>query len=115
MVEGVVGQHDVHFYGCVVYVCNSRQYQTGVGVVGVWVWCHRVWVWYVGVVLVCGCRCGMWVWCGCGWCVGGWVCTVSCAPPTHPSVSVRVTVRQSKHFLQPSSGLSMSSYPKQHW
>ena len=94
MVEGVVGQHDVHFYGCVVYVT-------------------------LGSIRLCVCvcvvgRCGVTV-CGVWVGVGGWGCTVSCAPPTHPSVSVRVTVLRSKHFLQPSSGLNMSSYPKQHW
>ena len=55
MVEGVAGQHDVHFYGCVVYVTPGSIRLC----VGVWVWCHRVW---------CVCVCGVWVWCGC---VGG--------------------------------------------
>ena len=49
MVEGVVGQHDVHFYGCVVYVtlgsirlcvCVCVVGRCGVTVCGVWVGVH---------------------------------------------------------------------------
>ena len=49
MVEGVEGQHDVHSYGCVVYVTPGSIRLVCVCVW--WVWCHRVW---------CGCGVGVW-------------------------------------------------------
>ena len=98
-----MGQHDVHFYGCVVYVTPGS-------IRLVWVW-----VWWVGVVspcvgVVCGCGvggwvwvwyvggCGMWVWCGCVWCGCGWV-GVHCEFSPHPPPSFRSSHCPAKQAL----------------